>query len=131
MKSIIYIAGIHSIAFAIFHICFWKIFNWKKTLKKSSKIDAGIIQVLNLKLIYIFLGISLICFVFAEELFTSSLGNAILFGCSLFWMLRIVEQFIFFKENNTFSKILILLFFIGAFLFLFPVLTNLYKLYTT
>jgi len=36
MKTIIFLCGIYSLGFAIFHIGFWKLFHWEKELIKLS-----------------------------------------------------------------------------------------------
>ena len=49
------IGTIYSIGFIIFHIMFWKIFRWKTDLRSTTRINRGIMQVMNLRLIYVFL----------------------------------------------------------------------------
>ena len=63
---VIFICGIHSIAFAIFHVLFWKLFNWKTDLKKITYTNRPIIQILNIRAIYFFLFI--LCFLFPTKL---------------------------------------------------------------
>ena len=51
---VIFICGIHSIVFAIFHVLFWKLFNWKTDLKKITYTNRPIIQTMNIRAIYFF-----------------------------------------------------------------------------
>jgi hypothetical protein len=110
------------VAFALFHIGFWKLFDWKTDLKSLSFANSGVIQILNLRLIYIFFFTAFICFVYPEELLHSKLGNALLIGNSLFWLGRTIEQFIFLRANNFKIHILSLVFIIGAIMFALPFL---------
>lgn len=118
----VYFCGIHSLLFALFHLFFWRIFNWKAESKKMNYANRGILQILNLRLIYIFHFLAFICFFFPNELIETTLGKAFLVGFSLFWAGRTIEQFIFFKPNHWLVNILTVLFISGSLLFLFPAL---------
>lgn len=120
-ETLIIFCGIHSLSFAIFHAFFWKLFKWKDDLQRTSLASRAIIQIANLRLIYIFLFISFLCFFMTHELLSTSLGKVFLIGISLFWFGRTVEQFIFFKHNNKLVVILTVLFIAGFLLFLLPV----------
>lgn len=120
-KTIIYLCGIYSIAFAILHIFFWKLFNWKNDLKKISIVNSGIMQLLNVCLIYFFLLVAFICFFHTDELINTALGKTFLLAVSLFWLLRTVQQFIFLKIYNRTVYLLTIIFIIGSILFALPV----------
>ncbi len=122
METIIFLCGIYSIAFAIFHICFWKLFNWKKELGKLNYANKAIMQILNIRIIFLLFFVAFICFYFPKELLHTLFGQVFLAGISLFWLGRTIEQFIFFRINNKFVHILTLLFIMGAVLFGVPVL---------
>ncbi|WP_316771626.1 hypothetical protein [Pedobacter frigiditerrae] len=126
VKYLIYLGGIYSIGFAIFHIYFWRLFDWKNDLQKLKAPNKAIIQIANLRLIYIFFGIALVCFVFPRELLSSKLGNAFLLGISLFWLGRTIEQFIFLRIKNKMVNILTALFILGTLLFAAPVLIKIF-----
>lgn len=117
----IYCAGVYSILLAVFHILFWKIsmFNWKEELDKLSPVNSGVMQVLNLCLIALFVLIGFIAFAHAEELLYTSLGRTLLAGLSIFWLLRFIYQFIFWKNNRLVFHII---FASGFLLFLLPLL---------
>ena len=78
-------------------------------------------QILNLRLIYLFLFTAFLCFVFTEDLYTTRLGKAFLTGMSVFWMGRTLEQFIFLRFNHRLIHLLTILFIIGIVIFLIPV----------
>jgi len=124
-KILIYCCGFYTIAFAIFHIYFWKLFNWKQDLKTLSIANRAIIQIANLRLIYIFFGIAVVCFTFPKELLSTKLGNVFLLGISLFWLGRTIEQFVFLKVKNRLVNLLTVIFIIGTLLFAAPVVIKL------
>ncbi len=125
MKTIIVICGIFNLSFGIFHLGFWKLFKWDRELKKLSFENKGIMQILNIQMVYFFLFTALICFVFSTELLTNQIGKMFLLGCSLFWLLRTIQQFIFFNLNSYKIHILTVLFIIGTILFAVPLFSQL------
>jgi hypothetical protein len=119
---LIQLAGLHAFAFALFHIGFWKLFRWNHQLAKVGLITRAVTQILNLRLIYVFLGMGALCFLFTRELHTTPLGRALLVFMSLFWLGRTVEQFVFLRINRPMLHVLTALFVIGAILFALPLL---------
>ena len=117
----IYCAGVYSLSLAVFHILFWKIpmFNWKEELDKLSPVNKGVMQVLNLCLVVLFILIGFICFIHTGELLNTSLGRTLLAGLSMFWLLRFICQFVFWKNN---MLIFYVIFISGFLFFLFPLL---------
>ena len=122
MKLVIYACGLYSLAFALFHIGFWRIFSWTKELKKLSFANKGIMQILNVQIVYYFIFVALMCFIFPSELITTRFGNVFLIGNSLFWLIRTIQQPIFFSINNYKIHLLTIIFLVGFFLFALPVL---------
>jgi len=121
MKLIIYLGGIYNLLFALFHIGFWKMLKWNEELKKLDFGNGEIMQMLNVHIIYYLFFTAFICIAFPSELLNTKLGNAFLLGCSLFWLLRTVQQFIFFPVGLG-TIFLTVLFLIGIVLFALPVL---------
>lgn len=114
MKLLLTVGGVYNIAFAIFHIFFWKIFNWNRDLKKLEKINKAIMQVLNLCLTFCFIVFSYLSFFHSAELLTTSLGTVVLSAISIFWLLRAIEQMVFFKRKNLVSIVFFIVF-LGGF----------------
>ncbi|HYM87176.1 MAG TPA: hypothetical protein VET30_10630 [Pseudoxanthomonas sp.] len=119
---LVQLCGLHSFAFALFHLAFWKLFDWKHELQKVGLPTRAITQILNLRLIYFFLGIGVLCFVFTGELHATPLGRALLLFMSLFWVGRTIEQFLFLRINKPLVHVLTVCFVIGAILFALPLL---------
>ncbi|AVF49138.1 hypothetical protein CMT89_04920 [Elizabethkingia anophelis] len=124
MKSIIYICGIYNLLFALFHLGFWKIFRWNKDLNKMSFANKGIMQILNIQIVYYFLFVSLICFIYPNELLNKQLGRIFLTGNSLFWLIRTIQQFIFLRAKHYIIHILTIIFIFGTILFALPIFIN-------
>ncbi|RDZ29464.1 hypothetical protein [Lysobacter silvisoli] len=118
----IWLCGLHSLAFALFHMAFWKLFRWRQSLRTATVADRAILQILNLRLIYVLLGVAALCFFYTDELQGTALGRALLAGMSLFWVGRTVEQFVFLRINRPLIHVLTALFVLGAALFALPLL---------
>lgn len=122
--TVVLLAGLHSLAFAVFHAGFWRMLRWPSSLESAGAANRAVIQILNLRLLYVFLGIAALCFFFPDELVGTALGRALLLGMSGFWIGRTIEQFVFFRTARTsrsFMNALTALFAIGAVLFALPV----------
>jgi hypothetical protein len=121
-QVIVFLCGIHSLGFAVFPIAFWRIFGWKSDLGNISVVNRAILQIANLRLIYLFFVIAAACFFVPNDLLTTRLGHLFLGGMSLFWVGRLIEQFIFLRYNRAMIHFLSLLFLFGAILFAMPIL---------
>lgn len=121
MEKVIIICGIYSFLFGIFHLFFWRFFKWKKDLAKLSQINKGIVQILNIQLIFFFFSMAFICFFFTKEITETRLGKVFFMVNSGFWATRIINQFMFLKINDYRVHLLTFIFFIGFILFLVPV----------
>jgi len=119
-KTYIIIGGIYNLGFVIFHLLFWKMFNWKKQLRLLNIVKKGAIQIMNLCLILLFLYFSYISFFHTGELFNNSLGKATLFFITIFWFLRGLEQIYFYGLKNRTSLILFLIFIVGSLIYIYP-----------
>lgn len=119
MNTILTILSVHSFLFGIFHMMFWKELAWKKQLTKLDNTNNAVMQILNLRLIYIFIAFGVITLVFQEALLDTDLGTAVLVMISLFWIGRIVEHFVFARLMDIWSAFeigLLVAFIIGAIL---------------
>jgi len=122
-KELIIIAcGIFNISFGILHTFFWKMFDWKHDLPKLSYYNRATLQILNLRMIYVFLSVGIILILFRESVIETSLGRVIFVGILLFWTGRLIEQFIFLKEKSKKSVALAIVLLFGVILHLVVVL---------
>lgn len=84
--------------------------------------NKAIMQILNRRLIYVFVFVAAACFVFPDELSSTTFGHFFLIGMSLFWLGRTVEQIVYVKSQHPLAQLLMYLFIIGAIMFAIPVL---------
>ena len=113
-ETLLYLCGVHSLGFAAFHLAFWKLFDWPAALRQTNIATRAVAQILNLRLIYVFLGMALLCFWLPAELLGTRLGHAVLAGMSLFWIGRTLEQFVFLRYNTALIHGLTASFVLGA-----------------
>ena len=115
-QTALFCCGLYNLAFAVFHLYFWEAFKWREDLKRNSIANRAIIQILNIRLIYVFLLISFIYFFYPKQLLESELGFVLLVGFLGFWVGRTIEQFIFLRVKSKMVTILTIVFFIGIIL---------------
>ena len=120
MKTLITFGGFLWLAFFVFHIFFWKLFDWKNDLENVTKTNKAIMQVLNLCLMLCFLIFSYISLFQTEELLTTSLGKTLLVGMVLFAVFRAIEQVIFFDLKHPRSIAVLFFALIGMTIYLIP-----------
>ena len=116
------LCGAYNLAFAIFHLFFWKLFKWKDDLRRISVGNRAIMQILNIRLIYVFLLMAFIYFVYPQQLMETGLGLALLIGFLGFWVGRTIEQFIFLRVKSKMVTILTIVFCVGIVIHLLPLI---------
>ncbi len=121
-ETFIYIGGIFNLGFAVFHLFFWRIFDWKDDLKTIRYVNRALMQILNLSLTLIFFIFAYISFAYAIDLLLSRVGQTILISISLFWFLRAFMQFAFFGLKTKTSVIFFVLFLIGGIIYIYPLI---------
>lgn len=118
--SFLFAGGIFHLVIAIFHLFFGRIFHWKEDLASLTRVNRAIMQILNLCLTFLFLVITFVSFAHPTELISASLGRTILASIALFWVLRLILQFVFFGVRHRVSNLFIIIFAVGALLYLIP-----------
>ncbi|MCW9013792.1 MAG: hypothetical protein OQL06_08420 [Gammaproteobacteria bacterium] len=122
MELLIKIGGIYNIILIIFHLLFWRIFNWPEDLQKLTFLNRAIMQVLNISLMFVFAIFSYLSLVHTNELLSTSLGHSLPILMSLFWLARSIQQIIFFKLHHRASVAFFVFFFIGSIIYAVPIL---------
>lgn len=122
MNRLIFIGGFYHLAFFVFHLFFWKLFDWKKDLSSLSFANRNIMQILNLRLMWLASVFAYASFFHTEELRTTALGKMLLTAIAIFWLMRAIEQIIFFGLRNTISAAFFVIFLFGAAIYICPVL---------
>jgi hypothetical protein len=123
MESLIKAGGVYNIALVVFHLLFWRIFNWKQDLQSLSFNNKAIIQVVNLCLTLVFVLFAFISLVFSKELLTTPLGTSLLVFMALFWFARSFMQIVFFRLEHWGSIAFLVFFFAGGVLYAIPAIS--------
>lgn len=112
--------GIYNLAFAIFHLFFWKLFDWKKDLASLTPANRSIMQILNLCLIFMFGVMSYVSLFLPQEMLATNLGKSLLVAFALFWFLRALEQIVVFESKSRLSAVSTLIFLVGGIIYVLP-----------
>ena len=110
MYALIEYGGYFNIALVVFHLLFWRLFNWPETLQPLSSLNRSIMQVMNLVLIFIFAMFAYLSLVHTWELYYTTLGRAVLLSVAVIFLLRALLQVIFFQLKHVASVVLLLAF---------------------
>jgi hypothetical protein len=122
-SALIKLGGLATVGWFIFHLFFWRLFRWETQLRKLSAVNSGVMQVLNLCLSFVFLIFALISLRYPDELLKPGLGSAALTGMGVFWLLRLIEQPLFFGFSLI-SNIFSLLFALTGACYLAPLVAR-------
>lgn len=120
METIVKIGGLYHVGFVIFHLLFSRLFNWPTDLRNLTFVNSAIMRVLNLCLTFVFGIFAYISLHHSTELVTTSLGQNLLVLISLFWLIRAIEQAVFFKLKHWVSAILFIIFLSGTAVYAIP-----------
>jgi len=120
MEFLIKAGGIYCFGFVIFHLMFWRLFNWGEDLRSLSFVNRAIMQVINLSLTFVFVIFGYISLAHTRELIESPLGHTLLILIALFWTLRAAEQVVFFKLKHWGSVAFLIVFLLGSLLYGIP-----------
>jgi hypothetical protein len=118
----LFAGGIYNLAFAIFHMFFWKLFDWKKDLVSLTPVNRSVVQILNLCLTFMILVMSYVSLFLSREMLTTNLGQKLMLAFALFWFLRMLEQIFVFEVKNKLSVVFTLIFLLGSILYTIPMI---------
>jgi len=112
--------GIFNLGFTIFHLFFWKLFDWKKDLASLTPVNRSVMQILNLCLTFMIFLMAYVSLFMRREMVTTGLGNTLLIAFALFWFLRMLEQILVFEVKGRLSVVFTLIFLLGSILYIIP-----------
>ena len=117
-QALVIAAGIGDLLIAAFHVAFWRIFHWPKSLAGSGRLNASTTQVMNIMLIYCFvvIGVALLWLGPATP-------AALLLAAAGFGALRLALQPLFYGLMHPASKALAVAMLVLTLLHLFAALT--------
>lgn len=116
----VYVGGALHAAFAVFHLMFSRLFNWREELAPLSPLNRGVVPVMNLSLVVAFLGAAYLSFTFAADLVGTAVGRGVCFALAVFWLARLFQQFIFFGLRRPMSWVLSLAFLVLGAIYALP-----------
>ena len=119
-ELLLQLCAAHSFGFALFHLGFWRLFGWPRTLQDTTPPNGAILQIANAQLVWVFAGIGLLCVLYPDDLAGTPLGRAVLAGMAIFWLLRVLGQFVWLRVRHPLVHVLTVLFVVGAVLFAAP-----------
>lgn len=116
MTMLIVAAGVFNLAFAVFHLFFWRLFRWDEELPRLGAVNRGIMQVLNLSLTYCFAVSALLLLSFPIAVASTDIGRFLLLAMTGFWLMRAVFQPMFFGLKAPLSLGLFVVLIVGVLL---------------
>lgn len=88
------IIGYLLILLSIVHVIFPRYFNWKEELKTLSLINQELMKVHTFFIALLVLLIGMLCLVSTTEMIYTDLGKTVSLGIGIFWIIRLVFQFV-------------------------------------
>ena len=122
METLIKAGGLYNLILVVFHLLFWRLFNWKDDLRSLSLNNRAIMQVVNLSLTLVFILFAYVSLAQVDALLTTPLGKSLLVFMALFWLARCVMQIVFFRLAHWASIAFLAFFFAGGVLYGIPAL---------
>jgi hypothetical protein len=122
-EQLIIAGGVYNIILIIFHISFWRIFNWPESINSLNWVNKSTIQVLNISITFIFFIFSYISLVHTQELLNTKLGNTLLVLMSALWLFRAAQQALFYRLKHKASLGLFIFFIGGSVIYAIPMIT--------
>ena len=112
--------GLYCIGFAVFHLFFWRLFDWRNELTLLGPINRHVMPIMNWCLIVLFLLFAYCSLFHTQELLGTELGKSLLVGISFLWLFRAALQVVYFGLKNKVSLCLFVLFLLGFCLYSAP-----------
>lgn len=119
-QRLLQICGILNLLLVGFHFSFWALFHWQADLASLSPDNQAIMQVLNLHTAYALGMFGILSLFFSNELSTTKLGRIVSLSIAGFWILRGVNQTIFWGVTPASSWIILFVCFAVAVVYVVP-----------
>lgn len=109
-KTIVIIGGLLFILGGIFHLLFWnwEFLNWENELTKLTEVNSNVMQMLNIGLMIFYFSFGFIMIYFRTEILHSKLGKTLLIFSLLYFLVRLIEEFVFPGGSITTGVILLI-----------------------
>lgn len=106
-------AGGLDLAFALFHLAFWRLFDWPARLLPAGSLNAAITQTLNAMLAFVFCAYGA-ALIWQSSLNTGSGSWLLPLAGALFWLLRLALQVAWFDLRPLASRVITAIFALAA-----------------
>jgi hypothetical protein len=93
------ITGVLLIALGLFHVFFYKYFNWKQECSSLSMINRQMFYVHTFFISLTLFLMGLLCLLSTANLVNTDFGRQISLGLGIFWMIRLVFQFFVYSSK--------------------------------
>jgi hypothetical protein len=113
-SELVVASGLFNLALAVFHISFWRLFQWPTSLGTLGHVNRQVLYILNLAITFLFILAGVLLLAYSTDVRTTELGRALLWGLSVFWLARAALQPIMFGLKHPLSMLLFLVFLLGA-----------------
>ncbi len=120
IKRLVQIGGVINLLFVVFHLYFWKLFDWPQSLAPLSPDNRAIMQVFNLHTAYVLAVFSVLSLAYTNEICATKLGQLIGQAIAGFWILRAVNQVVFWDLSFIGSWVIIIVCLALASLYFIP-----------
>lgn len=118
---LLWTGGIAHVLLTVLHLAFRPLLKWEKTLAPLNAENRGIMYIFNSLMIVLFAFLALLSFWQSEALLTSELGTLVLGFLGLFWLVRLVLQFVYLDFKTVPDKVLTVLFGLMVLCYLLPI----------
>lgn len=102
-------SGLVNVFFLVFHVLFYGIFGWEKSLACLSRFDWAIFMTYHAIVILAIGAMAVICLFYARYLLQTALGKPVLVFFALFYIVRIAAEFLFFGYSGASSVYVIVM----------------------
>jgi hypothetical protein len=113
-STLVVASGIFNLVLAVFHMSFWRLFQWPVSLGSLGHVNRQILYILNLAITALFILSGVLLLAYSSDVLTTGLGLALLWGLALFWLARAALQPFMFGLRRPLSVLLFLVFLLGA-----------------
>jgi hypothetical protein len=121
-STLLLAAALYDVAFAIFHMGFWRLLRWPASLAPAGRMNSAVTQTLNIVMSYVFLAAA------AGMIFLWSRrheATLLLLAGAGFWMLRAALEPVLFDQKSKLSRVMMAIFVAGVLLHSAPVVLSL------
>ena len=112
--------GLFNLGFTVFHLFFWKLFDWKNDLASLTPVNRSVMQILNLCLTFMIFVMAYLSLFLPREMLATHLGKSLLVAFAIFWFFRMLEQIFVFEVKGRLSVVFTLIFLLGSIFYVIP-----------